>query len=293
MDHPILPVFPSLARFHGEPLIVKSGRAMKEVCALAARVAASDARVLIVGESGAGKGLLARYIHARSPRASRPFVAADCTELHEELVASELFGHVTGVPGADRSTRGMLLNAHLGTLFLDEISDMSLHLQATLLRFLESGEIRTPGARRTGTTVNVRVISATNRDLTEQMDQRQFRQDLLYRLNVIQIVVPPLRDRPEDIRPLVERAVVQSGRRLRLAPDALAAMETYRWPGNVRELQNVVGRLALMASSDAIDRSDLPSSLFEPSPPPHAPSFISAAVAEQSNVTALPAWLGA
>ena len=157
----------------------------------------------------------------------------------------------------------MLLNAHLGTLFLDEISDMSLHLQATLLRFLENGEIRTPGARRTGTTVNLRVISATNRDLTEQMDQRQFRQDLLYRLNVVQIVVPPLRDRPEDIRPLVARAVAQSGRRLRLAENALAVMENYRWPGNVRELQNVVGRLALMAPSDAIDRSDLPSSLFE------------------------------
>ena len=263
MDQPILPVFPSLARFHGEPSIVKSSRAMKEVCALAARVAASDARVLIVGESGAGKGLLARYIHARSPRARRPFVAADCTELHEELVATELFGHVTGVPGADRSTRGMLLNAHLGTLFLDEISDMSPHLQVTLLRFLESGEIRTPGARRTGITVNVRVISATNRDLTEQMEERRLRQDLLYRLNVIQIVVPPLRDRPEDIRPLVEWAVVQSGRRLRLAANALAAMESYGWPGNVRELQNVVGRLALMAPSDEIDRSDLPSSLFE------------------------------
>jgi transcriptional regulator with PAS, ATPase and Fis domain len=263
---------------------------MKEACALAARVAVSDANVLIAGESGVGKGLLARYIHERSGRAGRPFIAANCAVFHDDLLASELFGQATGGVTGERTTRGLLSNAHLGTLFLDEVSDLTLRMQATLLRFLETREVPGVGAPRRGTTVNVRVISASNRDLTERMDRRQFRQDLLYRLNVIQIEVPPLRHRREDVRPLIERTVARSGRQLRFTPNALAAMESYRWPGNVRELQNIVERMTLSAASDVIDRPDLPSFLFARSEI-QPPTFIAAADAERSDLT-LPGWLG-
>lgn len=294
MGHVTSPVFPSVAYQRREPPFVASSRAMQQVCALAARVAASDARVLIAGESGVGKGLLAQYIHARSARVGRPFIVVNCAAFHEELLQSELFGHVEGSGmGVDRITRGTLAHAHLGTLFLDEVSDMSLRMQAALLRFLESGEIHTLGVSRPGAKANVRVISATNRDLNERMDRGQFRQDLFYRLNVIQIVVPPLRNRREDIRPLVECTVARSGRRIRFTHNALAAMESCHWPGNVRELQNVVQRLALMVASDVIDRSDLPSFLCDSGANTHAPAVISASASEQPDVTTLQRRLGA
>lgn len=290
MNHLISAVLPAFAGHRCEPSIVKSSLAMKEVCALAARVATSDANVLIAGESGAGKGLLARYIHERSQRAGRPFIAANCAVFHDELLGSELFGYPTGSVTADRSTRGLLSNAHLGTLFLDEVSDMTLRMQATMLRFLESGELPSVGAARRGPTVNLRVISATNRDLIEQMERGQFRRDLLYRLNVIEIAVPPLRNRREDVRPLIERTVARSGRRLQFTHNALAAMESYPWPGNVRELQNVVERVTLSASSDVIDRPDLPSFLFDRETRP--PTLRLGSAAERSDVTSLPVWLG-
>jgi DNA-binding NtrC family response regulator len=293
VNHRASQVLTSFACGDRDPSMVKSSRAMQEVCDLAERVATSDAKVLIAGESGTGKGMLAQYIHARSARARRPFVAANCAVFHEAFMASEPFGHSNGrVTGDERNTWGMLAHAHLGTLFLDEVSDMSLRMQARLLRFLESGDIPTVGANRSMTKVNVRVISATNRDLTERTDQGGFRRDLLYRLNVIPIVVPPLRDRREDIRPLIERAVGLTGRRIRLTHNAQAAMERYRWPGNVRELHNVVERLALMARSDVIDRSDLPSFLFDSdgSLPPISTAALSAA---RSSVTSLAGWQGA
>jgi DNA-binding NtrC family response regulator len=267
---------------------------MQDVCALAARVATSDAKVLIGGESGVGKGLLARYIHTHSARAGRPFIAANCAAFHEELLQSELFGHVKGsFTGADRNTQGTLAHAHLGTLFLDEVSDMSLRMQATLLRFLDSGEIQALGAHRTGARVNVRVISATNRDLTERVGRGQFREDLLHRLRVMQIVVPPLRNRLEDIPPLIQCAIARSGRPIRFTHEALAAMGGYRWPGNVRELQNVVERLAWMAPSDVIDRSDLPSFLLDGNASTLSPTFTPASAAERPHVTTVADWVGA
>jgi DNA-binding NtrC family response regulator len=292
VNHLASPVFTSFGGGPRHPLMVKSSRAMQEVCDLAERVAASDAKVLIAGESGTGKGLLAQYIHAGSARARRPFVAANCAVFHEAFMASGPFGHSSGSVTEDEPNWGILAHAHLGTLFLDEVSDMSLRMQARLLRFLESGDLPTVGANRSVTRVNVRVISATNRDLTERTNQGQFRQDLLYRLNVIQIVVPPLRDRREDIRPLIERAVGLTGRRIRLTRAALAVMDSYRWPGNVRELHNVVERLALMAPSDVIDRSDLPSFLFDPGGR-LPPTSIAAPAAERSRVTNFAGWLGA
>jgi transcriptional regulator with PAS, ATPase and Fis domain len=194
------------------------------------RVARSDAKVLITGESGVGKELVAREIHARSLRASRPFVPVNCAGLPETLLESELFGHVKGsFTGAYRDKPGKLESAHDGTIFLDEVGEMSMRMQGLLLRFLETGELQKVGSDRIATTVRVRVIAATNRPLPEMIQQGLFREDLFYRLNVIHLLVPPLRQRKQDIAPMIAHFLRQYTEANRspveqIAPDALAAL---------------------------------------------------------------------
>ena len=226
---------------------------------MAHRAAYGDAKVLITGESGVGKDLIAREIHAHSPRASGPFVAVNCAGLTETLLESELFGHVKGsFTGAYRDKLGKLELANGGTLFLDEVGEMSLRMQALLLRFLEQGELQRVGATDRARIVDVRVVAATNRNLAERVAAGEFREDLLYRLRVIHIHVPPLRERRRDIQPLVEHFAGARRRVARFTADALAVLERYRWPGNVRELQNVVEQAIWHATSDEVGVEDLP-----------------------------------
>jgi DNA-binding NtrC family response regulator len=217
---------------------------------LAERAAASDAKVLITGESGVGKDVVARHIHGSSTRRAAEFVAVNCAGVTETLLESELFGHVKGsFTGAYRDKIGKLRLAHDGTLFLDEIGEMSQRMQALLLRFLENGEIQAVGSDIAHTTVDVRVLAATNRNLTEMVASGHFREDLLYRLRVIHLHVPPLRDRIEDIRPLAMHFFARSGRLVSLTDEAWQALERYQWPGNVRELQNIVEQMAWLSES--------------------------------------------
>ncbi len=238
---------------------------MRDVCATAERVAAGDGKVLITGESGVGKDLIAQYIHAQSPRAKGRFVAVNCAAFPETLLETELFGHEKGsFTGAYRDKPGRLRMAHQGTIFLDEVGEMSLRMQAQLLRFLESGEIQTVGREAGPARVDVRIVTATNRDLAERVASGHFREDLLYRIKVIHLHVPPLRDRREDVRPLVLRAVARAGRSVRLADAALEALERYRWPGNVRELQNVVEQVSWMSKGEEVSLADLPEEIRLP-----------------------------
>ncbi len=231
------------------------------------RVARSDAKVLITGESGVGKEIVARAIHSRGPRASHVFAPVNCAGLPETLLESELFGHVKGsFTGAYRDKPGKLETAHLGTIFLDEVGEMTLRMQGLLLRFLETGELQKVGADGSGRIVNVRVIAATNRDLREMIKQGTFREDLFYRLNVIHIVVPPLRDRREDIPVLADQFLTQftsSGRSsiTGISPEAMKALTDYSWPGNVRELENVVERLVVTVSGQTIELEHLSSEI--------------------------------
>ena len=192
------------------PVIVGSSPALQRVLHIAARLAAGDSKVLITGESGVGKDVIARHVHVNSPRAAQRFVALNCASVSETLLESELFGHVKGsFTGAYRDKVGKLQQAHKGTIFLDEIGEMSLRMQAMLLRFLENGEVVPVGSDMPATRVDVRVISATNRDLQDMVTKGEFREDLLYRINVAHIQVPPLRDRRDDIRPLVLSVIAQ------------------------------------------------------------------------------------
>ena len=240
--------------------IVGASPQMAEVLRLAHRAALGDAKVLITGESGVGKDLVAREIHAHSTRAHGPFIAVNCAGLTETLLESELFGHVKGsFTGAYRDKIGKLEQAHGGTLFLDEVGEMSLRMQALLLRFLEQGELQRVGAHDRARYVDVRVVAATNRNLAERVGAGEFREDLLYRLRVIHIHVPPLRERRTDIRPLVEHFATARRRAGQFTPEALALLERYRWPGNVRELQNVVEQSIWHATGTEIQPENLPS----------------------------------
>jgi transcriptional regulator with GAF, ATPase, and Fis domain len=222
------------------------------------RVARSDAKVLITGESGVGKEIVARAIHMRGPRASYTFAPVNCAGLPETLLESELFGHVKGsFTGAYRDKPGKLETAHMGSIFLDEVGEMTLRMQGLLLRFLETGELQKVGADGSGRIVNVRVIAATNRDLREMIKQATFREDLFYRLNVIHIVVPPLRERREDVPDLVHQFLAQfagAGRSeiTSVTPEAIKALTEYSWPGNVRELENVIERLCVTVQGTTI-----------------------------------------
>ncbi len=255
---------PDLAAIGGDvataPLIVGRSDMMRAICAMAERVAVGDAKVLITGESGVGKDLIARHIHFYSRRAAAPFVAVNCAGVTETLLESELFGHVRGAfTDAHRDKVGKLQLAHEGTVFLDEVAEMSLRMQALFLRFLENGEIQPVGADQGRTRVNVRVIAATNKSLTEEVAAGRFREDLMYRLDVVHVHVPPLRERRDDVRALIEHLTQRAQRRIAFSEEALAALESYRWPGNVRELQNVVERLIWMSPGELVGLADLPS----------------------------------
>jgi DNA-binding NtrC family response regulator len=235
---------------------------MTQLLLLAERAAGSSAKVLITGESGVGKDVVARYIHSHSPRKHAPFVAVNCAGVTESLLESELFGHVKGsFTGAYRDKRGKLQLAHRGILFLDEVGEMSLRMQALLLRFLENGEIQAVGSDQPEARVDVRVIAATNRNLNDLVAAGQFREDLLYRLRVIHLHVPPLRERPEDVRALMTHFFDRGERRLNFTDDALSAFQRYRWPGNVRELINVVEQLLWLTTTGTVGIEDLPVSM--------------------------------
>jgi DNA-binding NtrC family response regulator len=241
--------------------IIGNSPAMIDVVKTAARVAVTDLPVMIRGESGTGKELIARLIHRKSTRAERPFVAVNCGALPDTLLESELFGHTRGAfTGAESARRGLFEEADGGTLLLDEVTETSPAFQVKLLRVLQEGEFR-PLGTNTKKRVNVRVLSATNRDPQVMVDQGVFRQDLLYRLQGVSIIVPPLRDRRDDVRPMSLAFLAQYGaaaRRLSITKDALLALERYAWPGNVRELKHLMQRLAAL-SSGIIRIEDLPS----------------------------------
>jgi DNA-binding NtrC family response regulator len=239
---------------------------MQDVRDLALRVAGGTAKVLITGESGVGKDLVARFVHAQSSRARAPFVAVNCGAVSETLLESELFGHVRGsFTGAYRDKPGKLEQAHRGTIFLDEVGEMSLRMQVTLLRFLENGEIQRVGADSTTTRVDVRVIAATNQDLPALVAAGRFRDDLLYRLRVAHLHVPPLRERREEIRALIQHTIANTlsagGRAIVFSDEALSALDAYRWPGNVRELQNLVESLIWTSAADRIEIEHLPAGI--------------------------------
>jgi two-component system response regulator AtoC len=245
-------------------LLVGNSPALKEVLDEIACAGRTDAKTLITGESGVGKEVVANLIHRESRRRAAPFVAINCAGIPDSLLESELFGHMRGsFTDAYRDKMGWIERANHGTIFLDEIGEMSSRMQATLLRFLESGEIQRVGSEKGRATVDVRIIAATNRDLSARIAENQFREDLYYRLNVIRIAIPPLRERAEDILPLVEHFIRISSETHRvpqpvLDGSAAVKLTAYQWPGNVRELKNVVERLVVRAKTGAIVANDLP-----------------------------------
>ena len=226
--------------------------------------ARSDAKVLITGETGVGKEVVSRLIHRHSARASAALVTLNCAGLPDSLLESELFGHVRGsFTGAYRDKPGLLEMAPNGTVFLDEVGEMSPRMQVVLLRFLETGEIQRVGAERSHTRVNVRLVTATNRDLEKEIREGRFREDLYFRLNVIRISIPPLREREDDIPLLIDYFLKSYGQMHNvpvneIAADAMTALRAYRWPGNIRELKNVVERLVVKSRGAAIQHADLP-----------------------------------
>jgi two-component system, NtrC family, response regulator HydG len=247
-----------------EVRLVGKSEAIRIIEAEAEVAARSDAKVLITGETGVGKEVVARLIHHRSTRASAPLVTLNCAGLPDSLLESELFGHVRGsFTGAYRDKPGLLEMAPNGTLFLDEVGEMSTRMQVVLLRFLESGEIQRVGSDRSHARVNVRLVTATNRDLEAQIAAGTFREDLYFRLNVIRLTIPPLRERTEDI-PLLVNYFLHSYRQVHqttaseLSPEAMDALLAHRWPGNVRELKNVVERIVLKATGPIVGLADLP-----------------------------------
>jgi len=241
------------------PGFVCESPAMRRVVETAAVVAPSNAPVLVMGESGVGKEVVARLIHRWSPRRDGPLVAANCAGLPESLIESELFGHAKGAfTGATASRQGFFRAAHHGTLFLDEIGELPLHLQPKLLRALESGEV-TPVGSDAPIEVDARLVAATNQDLAAAVAEGRFRDDLYYRINVIELVVPPLGERREDILPLARRFAAEfSGGPSRLSPQATQCLLAHPWPGNVRELRNAIQRACLLCRGDVILGEHLP-----------------------------------
>ncbi|HEX3534915.1 MAG TPA: sigma-54 dependent transcriptional regulator [Gemmatimonadaceae bacterium] len=263
---------------------IGSSKAWVDALHVAESVAATDSTVLLQGESGTGKEVVARYIHDQSPRAGKPFLSINCGALPESLLESELFGHVKGsFTGASRDKDGLFSAAGDGTFFLDEIGETTPATQVKLLRVLQQREVIPVGATE-AKPVHARVIAATNRDLEEEIKRGNFRSDLYYRLNVISIILPPLRERPNDIAVLAELFLKRTGEArgeapLGLTPEALQAMQKYSWPGNVRELENALERAAILAKGDLIPLSALPERVVEPKSDP----LVSDAV--QSNPT--------
>lgn len=243
--------------------IVGSAPCMQEVFDLAARVARSDATVLLIGESGTGKELLAHAIHEASPRRDGPFVPVNCVAIPEQLLEAELFGHEKGAfTGAHERRRGKFELSHGGTLFLDEIGEMSLTAQAKILRAIQDGQIHSVGSERP-IRIDTRIVAATNKDLREEVRQRRFREDLYYRLNEVSIMLPPLRERREDIPLLVEHFIAEFNREYHknvrgVSDVALRYLMDHSWPGNVRELRNVIKRAVLLMDTDIIWLEHLP-----------------------------------
>jgi len=260
-----------LRETYGLENIVGRSPAMAQVFELVRKAARSEANILILGESGTGKELVARAIHANSPRAAEAFVPVDCASLPEQLLESELFGHERGAfTGAVRTKPGLLEVAHRGTLFLDEIAELPVGLQVKLLRALQERQIRRVGGTRQ-IDVDVRLVSATNHDLRETVVKGQFREELYYRVNVIAIALPPLRERKGDVTLLAHTSLKKYGqsreRPLRgFEPEAIQLLEAYPWPGNVRELQNVVERACALADGDTVTVRDLPEHVRPPQP---------------------------
>jgi transcriptional regulator with PAS, ATPase and Fis domain len=264
-------------RQNGHSQLIGVSQAISDLKAEVERVARSDAKVLITGESGSGKEVVARAIHAASTRSQAAFVPVNCAGIPETLLESELFGHVKGsFTGAYRDKPGKLEMADNGTIFLDEIGEMTLRMQGLLLRFLETGEIQKVGAERMVKATRVRVMAATNRNLPDLIAQGQFREDLFYRINVIHLVVPPLRERREDIPLLIEffmrnftsHASNGNGNGngngdlphspvRAISPEALVALAEYSWPGNVRQVENVIERLVVTGRREVIHIDDL------------------------------------
>ncbi|MCS6860628.1 MAG: sigma-54 dependent transcriptional regulator [Abditibacteriales bacterium] len=267
-------------------LIAESPR-MKEVLRAAERIAQSQATVLLTGETGTGKGVVARLIHRLSPRASRPFVKVNCPSIPADLLETEFFGHEKGAfTGAEERRRGRFELADGGTLFLDEIGDLPIALQTKLLRVLEDKEFERVGSAHT-IKVDVRIIAATNRDLEKALRDGSFREDLFYRLHVANLHIPPLRERPEDIEPLafyfLHKHAADSGKRIRhIAPDALQSLKQHLWRGNVRELENTIQRAVLMAEGDTIEVSHLALPILAPAAT--APASITLAEMEKQFI---------
>jgi two-component system nitrogen regulation response regulator NtrX len=276
----------------GRHELVGSGPAMKNLLAQVERVAASETRVCILGETGTGKELVARAIHEKSPRREHPFITLNCAAVPAELIESELFGHEKGAfTGAAARHVGKFEQADGGTLFLDEIGDMPVAMQAKLLRVLEEGEVERVGGDKP-TKVNVRVVVATHRNLEDLVKQNAFRPDLFHRIYVFPLALPPLRERPEDFPELVahfaRQVAVQNGWKEKVfAEDAIAELRKYAWPGNVRELRNVVERLVLLASGETINAADvrlvLPSSDSVRGGPASSASGSSGTLAERTE----------
>jgi two-component system response regulator AtoC len=250
-------------RATGERPIVATSEAMIELLELMERAAGFKSTVLLSGESGTGKEVLARAIHAQSPRRNEPFVAVNCGAIPETLLESELFGHAKGAfTGADRARRGLVVEADGGTLFLDEIGEMPTSLQVKLLRVLQEEEVRPLGEAK-ARTVDVRVIAATARKLDAEVAAGRFREDLFYRLNVVPLEVPPLRERPRDVPLLADHFIAHFratlGKPVRtISDEALERLTAYRWPGTVRELANVIERAVILAEGDSITLRELP-----------------------------------
>lgn len=250
----------------GDGTILGQSPALDSLRELVAKVGRAEGRVLILGENGTGKELVAAAIHRRSARAEQPFIKLNCSAVPRDLVESELFGHERGAfTGAISARRGRFELAHTGTLFLDEIGDMPLEMQTKVLRVLQEGQLERVGGSRT-IEVDVRVIAATHRDLPAMVEEGRFREDLYYRLNVVQVDVPPLRDRLDDVPILAQSFLEKAAHRNRsgvreFTDDAIAVLKRYDYPGNVRELQNLVERLVILADSNTLDAPDVQAAL--------------------------------
>jgi len=249
---------------------VGRSKAMQDIFKLIQRLSQSESTVLIQGETGTGKELIARSMHFNSPRKNKRFIPVDCGAIPESLIESELFGHVRGAfTGAHRDKRGLFREADGGTILLDEIGDLSLAMQVRLLRVLQEREVRPVGEEK-AQPIDVRVISATHRDLEEKVKSGEFREDLFYRLNVINITIPALRDRPEDIPLLIQHFLSKYskdiGETLDIEPEAMKRLCNYSWPGNVRQLEHCIEQMVVLRRGNTLRRSDIPNSLL---PSPH------------------------
>jgi DNA-binding NtrC family response regulator len=287
-----------VAQQSAPPLVLGRSPGMLAVLRTVERIAGSEANVLIEGESGTGKGLIAQAIHQQSPRAHGPFLAINCSGFQDQLLESELFGHERGAfTGATGLKQGLFEVAGQGTLFLDEVAEMSPAMQAKLLQVLDSREFRRVGGTRVHR-ADVRIVAATNKDLAQEVRAARFREDLYYRLNVVSLAIPPLRERKEDIPLLLKHFLTRfqpsGGRRKTVSAEALQLLAAYAWPGNVRELGNLVERLVILTPGDLIGPEDLPpafrASQGAPPLPPRGP--VSLAEMERAHVARILAETG-